>query len=69
METKKDPCYDASRHHYAKQIEDLRRMGALRDGLIPKIYHDNGCSIFRGGYCDCNPDVVLVVSSVGGKKE
>ena len=23
------------------------------------IYHDDWCSIFRGGLCDCDPDIVV----------
>jgi hypothetical protein len=46
-------------HNYLVKLEEL-----YRQGLIPvpsvcwvDIYHDDWCGIYRGDYCNCDPDV------------
>lgn len=50
---------------YGKKIERVTQ-AALRDGRLKlgtlrhiDIFHDDWCAIFKGGECNCNPDVLL----------
>jgi len=38
----------------------LRAARKAKPGTVTHvyIYHDDWCSVFRGGLCDCNPEVV-----------
>jgi hypothetical protein len=48
---------EGSRHNYAAQLEALQQAGGLKPGRVylTATYHDDNCSIWRGGYCDCKP--------------
>ncbi len=56
-----------TRKRYPKGKYQKAILENLRDGqLAPQagqvthldIYHDEDCSIFCGGPCDCNPDII-----------
>ena len=52
---------DPTKYIYYKKILDLYERGRLSGvslGLVD-IYHDDWCGIYRGGYCDCDPEVEL----------
>jgi len=58
MEGKKDP----NKHNYMKRIATLQRAGKIPSA--PGVYqidvrHDDWCNIYRGGYCNCDPEIVL----------
>jgi hypothetical protein len=35
------------------------KLGPARPGQVigVKVYHDNWCAIFRGGQCNCSPEI------------
>jgi len=39
----------------------LRAARKAKPGTVTQIrvYHDDWCSVFRGGLCDCNPEVTV----------
>jgi hypothetical protein len=45
------------RHNYFDKVANLN----IRPGTVNHvdIRHDDGCAVFGGGYCDCDPDVEL----------
>ncbi len=52
-----------SQHNHRLKLERLIAAGKLpvvvgKANLID-VAHDNGCGIFRGGFCDCDPDIKL----------
>ena len=50
---------DYSRHNYAREVAALVVSAVLTRGEVyaVDILHDDGCAIWKGGYCDCNPAV------------
>jgi len=53
--------YDPTKHNYYPKLMELYRNGKI---AIPSlyevdIYHDDWCRIYRGGYCNCEPEVKL----------
>lgn len=50
---------DARKHNYYKKLLQLYDQGTLgKPGLTEiDICHDDWCAIYRGGYCNCNPEV------------
>jgi len=53
------------KNNYQHKIERSLLNGTFnpRPGTVEilNVYHDPGCSIFKGGLCDCRPDLVRVV--------
>ncbi len=47
--------------NYKKKISQLQRKWKLSPGsvLSLNIQHDDWCAIFRGGICNCDPDIFL----------
>lgn len=50
---------DYTHHNYVKCLAELIAAGAFA-GLQPGLFrlavlHDEGCGLFDGGYCDCEP--------------
>lgn len=44
-----------------RRIAELIQKGALRPvvGLLElRINHEAGCGVYRGGVCDCDPEIV-----------
>lgn len=33
------------------------------------VYHDNWCAIFKGGVCNCNPDIKYAIQDERGIRE
>jgi hypothetical protein len=61
---------DPTKHNYYKKILDLYERGWLSGvslGFVD-IYHDDWCGIYRGQYCNCNPDIKVrpLTGSNGG---
>jgi len=53
---------DAPGGNYREKVLTMHDVGLLptEPGLYhTDIYHDNWCSLFRGGLCDCAPDIVV----------
>ncbi len=52
-------------HNYQRKLLALAAAGKLPDirsnGIRIHIYHDDGCGYYKGGFCDCDPDIVLEV--------
>lgn len=44
-------------HYLGKLISEAGNRQLITGVHEVKVYHDSWCSIFRGGECDCNPDV------------
>jgi len=49
--------YDPRRHHYFEKLLALD----LRPGFgnVVTIHHDPWCGIYQGGYCNCDPELVV----------
>ena len=58
------PEFAGPEPHYLPCVDDLirRHAGELQPGTVCQvnIYHDDGCAVFGGGACDCNPTVDLL---------
>ena len=48
-------------HNYLTKIKKLYAEGKIPSASLSNvdIYHDDWCAIYRGGLCDCDPDVVV----------
>lgn len=50
-----------NQHNYQTKINRLLQAGQLtpQPGQVIKVhvYHDNYCQVFKGGLCNCNPDI------------
>ena len=53
--------YDPRKHHYFEKLVKLIEENPPPRGRITDvdIYHDGWCHIYRGGYCNCEPEVKL----------
>jgi len=64
------PVFIGKAPNYSRLVDEL--IDRNRDRLTPgtvheiKIYHDDSCSIWSGGACDCRPDVKLAEAAEGG---
>lgn len=59
--------YDPMRHNYVREQLRLIAAGKLRfePGALNdvEVRHDDWCALLvRGGYCDCDPDIVVRAS-------
>jgi len=45
---------------YVKDIARWQREGTIKPGQVIQVdvYHDDNCGIWKGGPCDCKPDLV-----------
>jgi hypothetical protein len=52
---------DPRKHNYWKKLMKLVEQEKLPLGRIQDvdIYHDDRCRIYRGGYCNCDPEIKL----------
>ena len=52
---------DPMKHNYYKQLKKLFDQGKIptMSLLWVDIYHDDWCAIYRGTYCDCEPEIKL----------
>lgn len=46
-------------HNYIPLLLKLFVEGKIKGFNDVDIRHDDDCSIFNGGYCDCEPDIVI----------
>jgi len=47
-------------HNYVKVMLAMIEVGEIPQGVSVHqldIYHDDDCSVFAGGFCDCEPVV------------
>jgi hypothetical protein len=53
--------YDPRQHNYYDKLMKLIETTTFPAGRITDvdIYHDDWCGIYRGGYCDCDPEIQL----------
>lgn len=60
MKFKQVPATDAEKHNYNRKIRKLFEEGKFKPGLHHvTINHDNWCGLYKGRYCNCNPDIVI----------
>jgi len=46
--------------NYPSKLMEKVQAAGIRPGLTHVyVEHDGGCAIFRGGTCDCNPEIML----------
>jgi hypothetical protein len=51
---------DPRQHNYFKKLMQLYAEGKLTIGSTEvDVYHDNWCGVYRGRYCDCDPEIRL----------
>jgi hypothetical protein len=52
---------DPRKHNYYEKLMRLIERSELPPGRITEVnvYHDDWCRVYRGGYCDCDPEVEL----------
>ena len=50
---------DPAQHNFMKRVEHLQAIGKIQPASLSDldIRHDDWCKIFKGGYCNCNPDI------------
>jgi hypothetical protein len=48
-------------NYYVRLIEALKKSPELRAAGIHNIdiRHDDWCAIYKGGYCNCEPEIAL----------
>ena len=54
---------ELQRHNYFQKLQVLIAAGVTgKVGVLSqtRIYHDDWCAIFRGGYCNCDPDIEVM---------
>jgi hypothetical protein len=53
--------YDPTQHNYMKKLLQLQGEGKLpKVGLQDvDVFHDGWCELYKGGYCNCDPDIQL----------
>jgi hypothetical protein len=53
--------YDPRKHNFYKKLMKLVAEGKVSPGRINEvdICHDDWCRIYRGGYCNCDPEIRL----------
>ena len=52
---------DPRKHNYHKKLMKLFAEGKVLPGSVAdvEIRHDDCCRIYRGGYCNCDPEIKL----------
>jgi hypothetical protein len=52
---------DPRKHNYYRKLLKLYEQGKVPRGRLADvdIYHDDWCRIYRGGYCNCDPEIKL----------
>ena len=52
---------DPAQHNYIKKLLAMQDRGEIPDAGLAcvDIEHDGWCAIFAGGYCNCDPAVIL----------
>jgi hypothetical protein len=52
---------DPQRHNYVKKLMKMKQAGTIpaESGscLDVTCSHDDWCQIYKGGYCNCDPDI------------
>ncbi|MCI0464975.1 MAG: hypothetical protein L0Z62_49265 [Gemmataceae bacterium] len=53
--------FDPRKHNYYRKLIELFEQSKHSAELLQEvdIYHDDWCDIYRGGYCNCDPEVEL----------
>ncbi|MBI3410587.1 MAG: hypothetical protein HY040_19800 [Planctomycetes bacterium] len=60
MSERMDPLrYDPRKHNYFRKLMAHREKYPLAPGTIGEvdILHDDWCAIYKGAYCNCEPEV------------
>lgn len=52
---------DPTKHNYYRKLLELYEEGKVPSKSVTDvdIYHDDWCAIYRGGYCNCEPEIKL----------
>jgi len=52
---------DPTQHNYMKKLLKFQSEGKLpKVGLHEvNVAHDDWCQVYKGGYCNCDPDIQL----------
>jgi hypothetical protein len=53
--------YDPRKHNYFPKLMKFIEQHQLPRGCISNvdICHDDWCRVYRGGYCNCDPEIKL----------
>ena len=53
--------YDPRKHNYFEKLLRFIETHRLTPAQITEIdvWHDDWCRVYRGGYCNCNPEIKL----------
>ena len=44
--------------NYLRQLAEIARQSQVTTGVhVVEIRHDDTCAIWKGGACDCNPEI------------
>jgi hypothetical protein len=51
--------YDPRKHNYYRKLMKLVENGTIPPDRLTEadVYHDDWCRIYRGGYCNCEPEI------------
>ena len=52
---------EPQKHNYYAKLMALIEEGKIKPGDVNlvRIFHDDWCAIYEGGWCNCDPDVVF----------
>jgi hypothetical protein len=52
---------DLTKHNYYSKLLALYQRGGIPAASLTEvdIFHDDWCAVYKGGYCNCDPDVRL----------
>ena len=61
---------ESTSHNYQAKLQSLIDQGKIPSkGLFKAdIYHNYDCTIFEGGYCNCDPDIVILHHKEKGRQ-
>jgi hypothetical protein len=51
---------DPLKHNYMKKLMELYRQGKVPQAgqpMMTDVCHDDWCAIYRGRYCNCDPEI------------
>ena len=53
---------DPAKHNYMKKLLQLQAEGKLPKVGVNEVdvAHDGWCQVYKGGYCNCDPDIRLL---------
>jgi hypothetical protein len=63
--------YDPRKHNYFAKLMQYVEIHGIVPGQIREIdvCHDDWCRIYRGGYCNCDPEIRLHTPPQGSTEQ